>query len=156
MNTEPGKKEIYQVVYTSHAVKEFSQEMLAALLEHSRHHNAVHDITGVLMHHDSFFAQCLEGPTDKVTALLERIAQDERHAHFAVVFEQTSAARAFPNWYMGCTAISDLEALNLSTVQWEKLEQTAPELNPASPGFVLLRSLWEAHSLDSDEKLVQK
>ena len=101
MNTEPGKKEIYQVVYTSHAVKEFSQEMLAALLEHSRHHNAVHDITGVLMHHDSFFAQCLEGPAAEVTTLLERIAHDERHHHFAVVFEQTSAARAFPQLVHG-------------------------------------------------------
>ena len=154
MSTESRNKEIYQVVYTSHATRKFSQEMLAALLEHSRHYNAVHDITGVLMHHDSFFAQCLEGPADKVTALLERIARDERHYHYAVVFEQTSAARAFPNWYMGCTAISDSEALNLSTAHWEKLEQTSPELNPASPGFVLLRSLWDTHST-SEKTLVR-
>ena len=142
---------VYQIVYTSHARTRFSQEMLASLLEHSRCHNAAQGVTGVLMHHDGFFAQCLEGPAAEVTALLERIVRDERHQNVVVVSEQTTARRAFPEWYMGCTEISSSEALKLSTSEWEGLEQAPRGVNSASPGFVLLRSLWETH-----QDIVQK
>ena len=145
MNTN-SNEDVYQIVYTSHATTEFSQAMLASLLEHSRRHNAAQGITGVLMHHESFFAQCLEGPATQVSALMKRIALDKRHQNVVTVFEQTTAARAFPEWYMGCTEISGSEALELSTSRWETLEQAATGLNSASPGFVLLRSLWEMHS----------
>lgn len=139
-------EDVYQIVYTSHATTEFSQAMLTSLLEHSRRYNAARGITGVLMHHESFFAQCLEGPANEVNTLLKRIVRDSRHRNVVTVFEQATAVRTFPEWYMGCTEISGSEAIKLSTSTWETLEQTSSGLNSASPGFVLLRSLWEMHS----------
>ena len=149
MDTEPSRKEIYQMVYTSHATPKFNEGMLVSLLNYSRRTNANLGLTGALMYHAGFFAQCLEGPTEVVNALLERIIRDKRHQNFVIVFEQTTTKRAFPKWFMGGAAILDSNALRLSTVEWEALEQTSTELNPASPGFVIMRSLWETHSAEA-------
>ena len=149
MDMEPNREEIYQVVYTSHTTAKFNEGMLVSLLNHARRTNANLGLTGALMYHAGFFAQCLEGPAEVVSALLERIIRDERHHNFVIVFEQTTTKRAFPKWFMGGAAILDSNALRLSTVEWEALEQTSSALNPASPGFVLMRSLWEAHSAEA-------
>ena len=149
MNTESSRREIYQLVYTSHATDKFNEGMLVTLLNYSRRNNATLGLTGALMYHAGFFAQCLEGPVEVVDALLEQITRDERHKNFAIVSEQTTTRRAFPRWFMGGAAILDSNALRLSTVEWETLERTSTELNPASPGFVLMRALWETHSAEA-------
>ena len=136
---------ILQLVYTSHARRPFSDHELLNLLTKSRRHNTSHGVTGVLMCHGDFFAQCLEGPTSEVDALFRQIEKDGRHHSVAIVFEQLSEGRAFSQWSMGYTGISSSESLELSTAAWEQVEQRHVEAGTSSPGFVLLQSLWDVH-----------
>ncbi len=136
---------ILQRVYISHAHRDFSDEALLGLLERSRRYNTARGITGVLMCHGSFFAQCLEGPAAEVDTLFGRMERDERHHSVVVVFEQLTEQRAFSQWSMGYTGISSLESLELATAEWEKVEQHHTEVGTPFPGFVLLQSFWDGH-----------
>lgn len=139
--TENGH-DILQLVYTSHATSKFGDDALLNLLKRARRYNAAKGITGVLIVHDDFFAQCLEGSPMEVAELFGRIEHDGRHHGVVVVLEQRVAERSFPGWSMGCTRVSESETVQLSTVKWEAFEQGARAI---SPGFILLQSLWSSH-----------
>lgn len=142
--TESEPQSVLQLVYTSRASVRFSDAMLAQLLVGARRYNAAAGITGVLMVHDGFFAQCLEGPPEEIRELFGRIERDPRHTNVVVMFEHPSARRAFPEWFMGCTRLTDSDVLQLSTARWERLEAQL-DRETVSPGFILLQSLWRDH-----------
>lgn len=140
-----GDRDVLQLVYTSHAETPFSERDLADLLTKSRRYNDSRGVTGVLMVHEDFFAQCLEGPPAEVRALFGRIEQDIRHYNVVVVLEHLTNQRVFSEWSMGYAGLSDSEALQISTAKWEGIEQQHAEAGTASSGFILLQTLWNDH-----------
>ena len=140
-----GESATLQLVYTSHASRHFSDHELLNLLKKSRRYNTSRGVTGVLMCHGDFFAQCLEGPVAEVDTLFQQIKKDNRHHSVVVVFEHLTEERVFAEWSMGYTGISSSESIQLATIKWEKVEQHHAETGTASPGFVLLQTLWEEH-----------
>jgi hypothetical protein len=92
---------MFFTVYVSSAVHLFSDEELTALLETSRRNNAQAGITGMLLYKDGNFMQFLEGPKDKVCALLEKIKTDLRHKGMIILLQQEHAEREFIDWSMG-------------------------------------------------------
>ena len=143
--TETKGDHIFQLVYTSRATPRFTDDALLDLLNRARRYNAARGLTGVLMVHDDLFAQCLEGPEVAVRELFGRIEHDRRHHNVVVLLEQLAGARAFSEWSMGCTQLTNSEALQLSTARWETLEQRHLEAGTYAPGFILLQSLWDDH-----------
>ena len=140
-----SRSDTLQLVYTSHASRHFSDHEMLNLLKKSRRRNTSRGITGVLMCHNDFFAQCLEGPVAEVEALFQRIDKDRRHHSVVVVFEHLTEERVFAEWSMGYTGISSSESVELATAKWEKVERHHTEAGTSSPGFILLQSLWEVH-----------
>ncbi len=136
---------ILQLVYTSRATSRFTDDALLNLLKRARRYNAARGVTGVLMVHDDFFAQCLEGPEAEVGELFGRIERDGRHHGVTVMLEQPSDTRAFSEWSMGCTRLTNSETLQLSTARWEVLEERHLEAGTYAPGFILMQTLWEEH-----------
>lgn len=141
--TQASGETDYQLVYTSRANVPFRDDALLNLLKRARRYNAANGVTGVLMVHGDFFAQCLEGPRAEVEELFGRIEGDGRHYGVTVLLEQNVPERTFGEWSMGCTRLTESETLRLSTARWEVLERQHSLAGASSPGFVLLQTLWE-------------
>jgi hypothetical protein len=73
---------------------------IADIIDTSREHNARIGITGGLVRAGDYFAQLLEGPTEAVKTLMERIDRDPRHADVNVVHVTGSSKRRLPDWSM--------------------------------------------------------
>jgi hypothetical protein len=101
------------LVYVSSAVHLFSDEELVRLLEISRRNNTRDDIGGMLLYKDGNFMQCLEGPEDKVNALLRRVQKDPRHRGVLTLVKEQHVEREFPDWSMG---FKNLQNVNLEAL----------------------------------------
>jgi hypothetical protein len=101
METEKMEYELYQLIYASVATRPIPEDELFVMLNRSRENNARLGITGMLLHCDGCFIQALEGPKDKVVALLKVIARDSRHQGLQVLFEGPIKERRFSQWSMG-------------------------------------------------------
>jgi hypothetical protein len=97
---EPG---VYHLLYCSQAVREFEEEQLADLLEHSLASNAQRSITGLLCYGNGHFVQVLEGTGPDVEGLFARIERDRRHHHVHVLSRGVGPARWFDDWRMAFT-----------------------------------------------------
>ncbi|MGB0721192.1 MAG: BLUF domain-containing protein [Gammaproteobacteria bacterium] len=96
-----------RVIYTSRATATFDERALIDLLHDSRGFNSVDGITGILLHRDGIFFQVLEGETDVIEDVLDRIRHDPRHEQVEVVADDTVTERIFESWSMGFADVSD-------------------------------------------------
>jgi len=70
------------------------------IVDISNRNNTALGVTGLLLTHDGFFVQALEGSHETISALLGEIAQDPRHTDLKVVSTELISARAFGRWSM--------------------------------------------------------
>ena len=91
-----------RLLYISTARKPLDDKTLEGILRISRRNNAAVGVTGLLVVGGRRFLQALEGPSDAVTQVFDRIARDARH--FAIVRLSTTEVetRLFGDWAMGC------------------------------------------------------
>lgn len=92
---------LVQFIYTSTAVKQFSDKELGLLLEGAAKFNKIHDITGLLLYADGTFMQVLEGAPEVVDGLMRRIRADARHRDVNVLVRNMRKSRDFSQWHMG-------------------------------------------------------
>jgi hypothetical protein len=85
-----------------------SRSDLDAILVAARQFNLEQEITGYLLYDDGHFIQALEGPSERVDALAERIARDDRHQEFHVLCRDPIEVREFADWAMGCFHVDDV------------------------------------------------
>jgi hypothetical protein len=98
-----------RLIYTSQATESFSEHNLLDLLDQSRAYNSVDDITGLLMHKKGFLLQVLEGESEAIEDLLNRLLLDTRHVKLKIVLDRCTEHRLFPNWTMGCVDFHKVE-----------------------------------------------
>lgn len=93
-----------QMVYWSRPAFSLDRVTLAreirAVLEASRKNNRPLQITGVLAFSKDWFLQVLEGPSNHVLGVFEKIALDRRHREIMVLGRRERAVRDFPVWDM--------------------------------------------------------
>jgi hypothetical protein len=104
---------MYQIVYVSTATREYGREELARILTVSRRNNSADGVTGMLCYHGGTFFQMLEGPRDKVEAVMKRVAADDRHYGVTVLLEQEVSHAVLPDWSMAFSQVSSREAVAL-------------------------------------------
>ena len=92
---------MFFLVYVSSAVRLWAEKELLDLLEKSRKNNQALGITGMLLYKEGSFMQFLEGPREKVMALMEKIKKDPRHRGVITLLQQEHPEREFPEWTMG-------------------------------------------------------
>ncbi len=93
---------LHRVVYVSRMV-DMSDEQLkreAAEIANAARLNAAHARTGLLLAHEGFFIQALEGSYDALAAVMDEIAADPRHRDIKIVGVEPIAERAFGRWSM--------------------------------------------------------
>ena len=132
---------LLQIIYISNLAVPFDDQMLASLLHKARAANIVNAVTGVLLHHQRCFVQCIEGPPETIDALFQRISQDSRHTNVIRLLRRNISERQFPNWSMGCTHIDDSQLLQLNTTEWETI---SPQLETSeNPGVRFMLDFWQ-------------
>jgi hypothetical protein len=133
---------VFQLSYSSAAVRPLSHGALVDLLEQSRAANAARRVTGMLLHRHQRFLQLLEGDEAVVRALYATITADDRHTDLRVLGEGRRLLRQFPTWTMafrdlaaepfpepGCTGLFE-DAVE--STRWA-VDALVPRLRPAGP-----------------------
>lgn len=92
---------LVQFIYTSSAVRQFSDQELGLLLEGAATFNKIHDISGLLLYASGTFMQVLEGAPEVVDELMRRIKVDARHRDVNVLVRNLRTSRDFSRWHMG-------------------------------------------------------
>lgn len=106
--------ELIHLIYSSMAVRPFSQEELTRLLTNARFKNDKLGVTGMLLYAEGSFFQVLEGGPDVLDALFATIKNDKRHDKITVIIREPIARRTFANWTMGYADITPGEAGELA------------------------------------------
>ncbi len=76
-------------------------------------------LTGLLVAHQGWFIQALEGPEASIEATFDRIRRDTRHHATQIVASGSlSGRRAFPRWSMCARLLSATDAAILKTLAW--------------------------------------
>ena len=61
------------------------------------------------MYKKGFFLQVLEGESEAIEDLLNRLLLDTRHVQLKIVLDRCTEHRLFPNWTMGCLNLHKVE-----------------------------------------------
>lgn len=92
-------EDIKHVIYVSRPTH-FDHIVLDSILITSRSNNLAVGVTGNLICHSDLFLQMLEGPSEAVHRLYEKILTDDRHADIVKLRDEKSEQRLFPSWAM--------------------------------------------------------
>ena len=87
------------VIYVSRPTH-FDHMVLDNILRTSRRNNLDVGVTGNLICHSDLFLQMLEGTTEAVHRLYEKILADDRHTDIVKLRDEKSELRLFPSWAM--------------------------------------------------------
>lgn len=91
---------MHQLIYTSKARPELSQDDVLRIVEQSARNNPSGEITGFLLFQNGRFLQFIEGPLMALEMLMAELAQDSRHHALEVLCRRPVAGRLFPRWRM--------------------------------------------------------
>jgi hypothetical protein len=96
------------IIYASAAAQDLGASELAELLHRARIANELAGLTGMLLHTDSdgSFFQVVEGTTDSIDRLLQKLQVDKRHSNLTVIIREPIAERSFAGWTMGFASVS--------------------------------------------------
>jgi hypothetical protein len=141
------------IVYVSTVVGSFDTDALEALLVDARAFNTENAITGVLLHSNQHFMQCLEGPEEAVQRAYERIRASRRHSDLVEYMNGLIQARSFPDWAMGSTTPTPSELLKLSNARWDQIRGEA-KFPPSLPlGLDMLRVFWNMRLIEPPRRV---
>lgn len=104
---------MFQLLYTSKAVKPFQDYEIGKLLEIARLNNSKKAITGMLLYCNGNFIQLLEGNEPDLRDLFDVISKDSRHADVNIVMESKIDRPQFPDWSMGYKFLTPQQLTNL-------------------------------------------
>ena len=94
-----GTAEVSSLIYLSRTTRPIDGATIDEIALISALRNAEIDVTGFLTFSEPYFTQYLEGPTNAVSDLLEKIRRDPRHDVTTVV-ALGDDVRRFPDWSM--------------------------------------------------------
>ena len=98
---------LMHIIYCSvSAIRDFSADDLAQLLEVCRRNNGNAGVTGMLLYQHPWFFQILEGEPVALEALFDRIALDKRHKRIMKIIQEPIDKRDFGEWTMGRADLS--------------------------------------------------
>ena len=122
--------------------------LLQAIVRTSVPNNLRCGVNSILIAHDGWFLQALEGPSQGVREVFERIARDERHTPPVVLREGPIGPRAFGRWIMCAHALTGIDSGALG--KFGMLERFDPVRDPLSPVLPLLIAVARQHRSSLD------
>lgn len=134
-----------QLAYCSSAVRLQSDAELGKLLLGARKFNESVGVTGALLYNDGTFFQYLEGPTNSVAEVYDRIKLASQHKNIIQLLSRPTQTLHFTTWHMGFVQVPRSTLQILSQADWltkrESLKKASATL-PVAPGVRLLLKFW--------------
>ena len=94
---------LHRLIYVSRWSNGLGEDVPAALhriVTASVARNRTIDVTGLLLAHEGWFIQALEGPSAGISGLMERITPDPRHRDVQTIGSDAVEQRLFRDWNM--------------------------------------------------------
>jgi hypothetical protein len=110
---------LHRLIYASRqrfAAGQSADDEVADLIRASIRNNRAVSVTGLLLVHDGWFVQALEGPAEAVMTTYNRICNDARHAEAKVLEAGPAQAREFGDWNMCARSFSAADDEILDTL----------------------------------------
>ncbi|WP_321279015.1 BLUF domain-containing protein [Marinifilum fragile] len=104
---------LIHIVYVSFSRNQLSELELDELLSEIRPKNLAKGVTGLLLYNDEIFIQVIEGESDTIHDLYNRLQKDKRHTNIVKILEERIDQRSFPNWSMGYQKLSKEDSKDL-------------------------------------------
>ncbi len=123
------------IAYVSAAIPNLDGRKLDDIVAESRRLNALHGITGVLLHCDGSFMQYIEGDAQAVGETFARIRASSSHSRVYELLDQAIVEREFTDWTMGFAQSQRGEFAGIAGARWR-------DLAGEGPGLALLRTFW--------------
>ena len=108
----------------------------------------------MLLYANGTFLQTLEGETNTVETLLEKIARDSRHQDFQVIKREVTSTRLYENWSMGFERLTEAALQEVPALQAFQLENFNPEFLGTNPTIV--ENLLERHRSSHWDPLIRE
>lgn len=111
----PSHPNLFRVIYRSRSTTPDipGLQTIAEILGEARTNNARRGLTGMLLAHDGWYLQVLEGSKVQIDALMDALHRDVRHTHIDVLSLAQIDAALFGRWTMGETQITPTLQLRL-------------------------------------------
>jgi hypothetical protein len=94
---------LHRLIYYSQQAFQAGQNAdveVEAIIASSLRNNKIAQLSGLLLVHDGWFVQALEGPAEQVMSTYQRILNDKRHRAGRVISAGPASERLFPEWSM--------------------------------------------------------
>jgi len=131
---------INQMIYISQATRKMSTSDLHEILKVAQDNNQSIDVTGSLFYNGGWFLQVLEGPTDTLKTLYNKIEKDPRHKNSRIIYDEPARFRTFTRWTMNMTNLEDRQADKYDElVEVIEAAKTDRKIGAASPAVTLLK-----------------
>ena len=91
---------LVRLTYVSRAKPDLSSEDLKAILNQARGNNTRQGITGMLCFNKQYFLQTIEGSRAEISALLNKLAADNRHYDLQIIENVEIKNRQWSEWSM--------------------------------------------------------
>ena len=91
-------------------------EVVGDVIRASIRNNRAVSVTGLLLLHQGWFVQALEGPAQAVTTTYHRILQDPRHREAELIGSQAAQTREFADWNMCARSLTPADDAILDTL----------------------------------------
>ncbi len=117
--------------------------LLQSIVRASIPNNLRVGVDSMLIAHDGWFLQALEGPGASVRSVFERISADDRHTPPVVLREGPIGERAFGRWIMCAHGLSGADTAILS--RFGLLAKFDPVREPMCPVLPLLVAVAREH-----------
>ncbi|WP_293907664.1 BLUF domain-containing protein [Phenylobacterium sp.] len=150
MSQISGARTLHRLIYTSRvSIPEAAiDHEIGSIVQTSRRNNRDVAITGLLLVHEGYFVQALEGPAEAVMSTYRRILDDPRHEKSKVLSAGPAAGREFGDWNMCARRMTAGDDAILDTLRAR--DRFAPE---SLSGAAVLRLLTAVRGIQARTRL---
>ena len=137
-----SSRSLHRLIYSSRQRLPASADVAAevdAIVATSVFKNALVEVTGLLLAHEGWFVQVLEGPAQAVMTTYQRILNDPRHSECRILSAGPVPQREFSDWDMCARQIGMADAAILRTLS--QRQNFDPSALPASAALRLLKTV---------------
>ena len=114
-----GRRTLHRLIYCSrqNLPPEDLDHEVGGIIRSSIQNNRLSSVTGLLLVHDGWFVQSLEGPAEAVLSTYRRILDDRRHTGSRTLDAGPAESREFGDWNMCARRMSEADDAILRTLE---------------------------------------
>lgn len=138
------------LAYVSKATRELASVEVDGILADARKFNGENQISGVLFYSDGRFFQVIEGSSEAIEAVFERIESAQAHQDIETLLHEEIEDRNFADWHMGFVSPPTSVMQELAQADWHaSMPVTRPNLRK-SKGLSLASYHWSKWAAEAN------